>query len=85
MGDYLGFIFSHQTADGPIDRAFPKIEFHTAFKAEKKVFSDECQRQFPQVIPRGMSLKVVRWQEQNKGDGLHNRYILTDRGGVRLA
>lgn len=71
--------------DGRIERAFPKVEFHTAYKAENTGFSDECQRQFPPMIPLGMSLKVVRWQARNNGDGLHNRYILTDRGGVRLA
>lgn len=77
--------FLEACLDGRIDHALPKVEFHTAFKQGNAGFSSECQRQLPQCIPHGMSLKVVRWQERNGGDGLHNRYILMDRGGVRLA
>ncbi len=70
---------------GRIDRSLPRVEFHTAFKPAILDFSGECQRQLPTRIPHGMSLKVVRWRERGDGDGLHNRYILTERGGVRLA
>jgi len=70
---------------GRTGRALERVEFHTEFKPEVQDFSGECQRQFPQRIPIGMSLRIVRWRERVGGDGLHNRYILTDRGGVRLA
>lgn len=62
-----------------------RVEFHTAFKPEIVDFAGECQRQLPQRIPVDISLKVIRWRERAGGDGLHNRYILTERGGVRLA
>jgi len=62
-----------------------QVEFHTSFKPEINDFAGECLRQLPQRIPAGISLKVIRWRERAGGDGLHNRYILTERGGVRLA
>ncbi|WP_300335245.1 hypothetical protein [Accumulibacter sp.] len=65
--------------------AMERVEFHTAFKPEVIDFVKECQRQLPQRIPTGVSLRIVRWRERVGGEGLHNRYILTERGGVRLA
>lgn len=62
-----------------------QVEFHTTFKPEIVDFAGECLRQLPQRIPIDISLKVIRWRERAGGDGLHNRYILTERGGVRLA
>lgn len=62
-----------------------RVEFHTAFREGIAEFDAECQRQLPQRIPAGISLRIVRLRERAGGEGLHNRYILTDRGGVRLA
>ena len=64
----------------PIER----VEFHTSFR-EIRDFSGECERRLPQRIPTGIKVRIVRWKERDGGEGLHNRYILTDRGGVRLA
>lgn len=61
------------------------IEFHTQYKPEIAGFAEECFAQLPKRIPAGMKIKVIRWQEREGGEGLHNRYILTERGGVRLA
>ncbi|TAK86138.1 MAG: hypothetical protein EPO20_08000 [Betaproteobacteria bacterium] len=62
-----------------------RVEFHTSFREGIAEFDAECQRQLPQRIPAGISLRVVRLRERAGGEGFHNRYILTDRGGVRLA
>lgn len=62
-----------------------RVEFLTAFREGIAEFDAECQRQLPQRIPTGISMRVVRLRERAGGEGLHNRYILTDRGGVRLA
>ena len=77
--------FLNACLDGRLERSSPELEFHTAFRAENAGFAVGCQQRLPEKIPRGMSLKVVRWRARNGGDGLHNRYILTERGGVRLA
>jgi hypothetical protein len=65
----------------PIER----IEFHTLYKPDIRSFSSECERQLPQRIPSGIKVRILRWKERDGGEGLHNRYILTERGGVRLA
>lgn len=62
-----------------------EIEFHTQYKPEIANFSEECLAQLPKRIPTGLRIKVIRWKEREGGEGLHNRYILTERGGVRLA
>jgi hypothetical protein len=45
-------------------------------------FEQQCKARLPAVIPRGLTLRVVRWKQQPGGQELHNRYILTDIGGV---
>lgn len=69
-------------ADGT---AIERVEFHVAHKAEMADFMAECQRQLPQRIPLGLPVRIVRWKVKEGGEGFHNRYILTDRGGIRLA
>lgn len=65
----------------PIER----VEFHTGFNEGNVGFDAECRRQLPQRIPAGIRVRFVRWRERAGGEGLHNRYVLTDRGGVSLA
>lgn len=62
-----------------------EIEFHTKYRPEIVNFREECFSQLPKRIPAGLKVKVIRWKEKEGGEGLHNRYILTERGGVRLA
>ncbi|MGH8679197.1 MAG: hypothetical protein ACREUQ_12720, partial [Burkholderiales bacterium] len=65
----------------PIER----VEFHTSFRPEMAGFEAECRVQVPQRIPTGIKIRFVQWRERDGGDSLHNRYIFTERGGVRLA
>lgn len=80
LGAFLKASLTGRTGSAPA-----RVEFHTAYKPEITDFVGECYRQLPQRIPIDMLLRIVRWQERAGGDGLHNRYILTERGGVRLA
>jgi hypothetical protein len=43
-------------------------------------FKAACDAHLQDVIPVGMRLTVVRWNH----DDLHNRYVLTDRGGIQM-
>jgi hypothetical protein len=43
-------------------------------------FKAACEAWLQEVIPSGMRFTVVRWYH----DDLHNRYILTDRGGIQI-
>jgi hypothetical protein len=45
-------------------------------------FRAECERCLPKIVPPGVKLWVCRWKERHGGDKLHNRYILTEVGGV---
>jgi hypothetical protein len=33
-------------------------------------------------LPRNVTIEFVRWKQRDGGEKLHNRYILTDLGGV---
>jgi hypothetical protein len=36
------------------------------------------------VIPPGMTISIYRWREKNGGEDFHARYLLTDRGGLKV-
>jgi hypothetical protein len=55
-------------------------EHNTACPAVE--FCSECQRKLPQIIPKGLSVKFKRWKQRQGGEKIHNRYILTNLGGV---
>ena len=62
------------------------VELHTSASYRNApswdFFRQECEEKLPPVIPEGMTLAVYRWKEREGGEKLHNRYILTDIGGV---
>ena len=60
-----------------------KIELHTATQDKTpdwEAFRQECEEHLPSILPLGATLIVHRWK--NRVEKLHNRYILTDIGGV---
>jgi hypothetical protein len=61
-----------------------KIEVHTGAKSAADFFREKCNACLPKIIPRGISVRLVRWRQKDGGEKLHNRYILTERGGVSL-
>lgn len=67
----------------PIER----IIMHTAAtdkSSEASFFRQVCEQQLPALIPEGLQLELKRWQQTSGGEKLHNRYILTDIGGVKI-
>ena len=63
------------------------LEYHTMHNDKKPTwncFLNECQRYLPSLIPHGFTLTVRRWEERSIGQELHDRYILTDIGGVKI-
>jgi hypothetical protein len=44
----------------------------------------EARAKFSAVIPTGMTVTIYRWREKNGGADFHARYLLTDRGGIRI-
>lgn len=64
-----------------------RIIMHTAVtdkSSEASFFKRECEQKLPVLIPEGLQLAIKRWRQRNGGEKLHNRYILTDIGGVKF-
>jgi hypothetical protein len=43
-----------------------------------------ARAKFGTVIPEGMTITLYRWREKKGGADFHARYLLTDRGGMRI-
>jgi hypothetical protein len=78
---FLRAVTDGRAVDGP-----GRLEVQTSADEDRTgtrgVFEAECQARLPGCIPAGMRLMVVRLDERPGGERLHNRYILTDVGGV---
>jgi hypothetical protein len=59
------------------------IRIHCSAKSQLAFFESEAAKMAAR-LPNGLSLQFVRWQQKSGGDRLHNRYVLTDVGGVAL-
>lgn len=49
-----------------------------------QAFNDECQSKMPSHIRKDLSVTFIRLVEKEGGEKLHNRYVITDHGGVKL-
>ena len=59
-----------------------KVEIHTGWDEDLSATSEFLRAFLEGLIPVGLSVTLYQWQERPGGPGLHNRYILTDLGGV---
>jgi hypothetical protein len=59
------------------------VRIHCSEKSTLEFFEQEAARMGAR-LPQGISVEFVRWREKAGGDRLHNRYVLTDVGGVLL-
>lgn len=59
------------------------IRVHCCKSPELGYFEAESAKMAAR-IPAGISIDFVRWQQRVGGEKLHNRYVLTDLGGVAL-
>ena len=44
----------------------------------------EARAKFGNVIPQGMTITIYRWRQKSQGADFHARYLLTDKGGIRV-
>ena len=49
---------------------------------DEDFFRQQCERRLPGIVPRGLRVDLVRLRQRDGGERLHNRYILTELGGV---
>lgn len=47
-------------------------------------FRDVCLEKQKYFVPAGTRLSCFRWHERSTGEELHDRYVLTDLGGVQI-
>jgi hypothetical protein len=61
-----------------------RVEVHTsaAGTGTEEFFKGECHARLRRCIPDGMRIVVRRLNQRAGGERLHNRYILTDLGGI---
>ena len=53
--------------------------------ARKQVnFNDYCIHHLSEILPDGVSMNFCRIDQKPEGEGIHARYILTDKGGMRI-
>lgn len=63
-----------------------QVEVHSGVRRDV-TYSDAsaaAKRFLPREIPRGAKVKLCFWAPRKSGERLHNRYLLTDIGGVRF-
>jgi hypothetical protein len=59
------------------------VRVHCSAKSELTFFEQEAAKMAAR-LPTGIVVEFVRWRQRAGGDRLHNRYVLTDLGGVAL-
>ncbi|QRK07783.1 hypothetical protein JQX13_48715 [Archangium violaceum] len=59
------------------------VRVHCSEKSTMEFFEQEAAK-MAERLPSGVSVEFVRWRQKADGDRLHNRYVLTDIGGVSL-
>jgi hypothetical protein len=59
------------------------IRVHCSEKADRTFFEQEAARMATH-LPNGISVTFARWKQRDGGERLHNRYVLTDLGGVAV-
>ncbi len=75
--------FLERATKNRFGRSLPnRIELQTSDDYSAQHFRSQCQRCLPRIVPNGIRILLKRWKQNETGQGLHNRYILTDIGGV---
>jgi len=63
-----------------------QIEVHSSADIHKapteKYFEEQCREMLENVISQGLLINFKRWKQKPGGKKLHDRYLLTDLGGV---
>lgn len=63
-----------------------RIEVQSAAEGDGRstaeFFRNECRNQLPRHAPAGLRVAFIRLRQRTGGEQLHNRYILTELGGV---
>ncbi len=59
------------------------FEYHTEVSSTNEFFAETCHSQLQGCLPSGFSIRFLRWSQRPGDEELHDRFILTELGGVR--
>ena len=63
------------------------ITIHTANNNDRvplDFFKESCEIHLKPKTPAGITIRLQRWKHRNGGEILHERYVLTDVGGIKV-
>lgn len=86
-GNYIGPLASllAKLAADPGQPKVIRVHFrthHTRLSAEE--LTREESTQIGKLLPSGYCLELYAWSEKNRGEHLHDRFVLTDLGGIMI-
>lgn len=61
-----------------------RLEVHAEANLSAALWDSECRKELPKYVPKGYTLRVLRWRQRSDGPKLHARYILTEKGGLQI-
>jgi len=61
-----------------------KIVVHTSDIRDFASFRQDCEDHLKKRVPKGTCLTLQRWKDKPDGEKMHDRYILSDIGGVKV-
>ena len=82
VGPCLKTCFEKRTVKSPTLRIFSSSDRDKSPAFAH--FDKECRDRLPSTLPEGQELTIRRLQNRQGGETLHNRYILTELGGVHF-
>lgn len=62
-----------------------RIRYFCKMAYSPELFVEECLSLLPRHVPQGLAIEVITLKERDKGEKLHDRFILTNRWGVAFS
>jgi len=59
-----------------------RVSYYLKAKSTLEYFKQECNKHLKDLIPERMTVGFIRLHEKVGGEKLHDRYIITERGGI---
>lgn len=63
-------------------KSFQRVEVHTGTKGTATHIRDKARTSLVPRLPAGTKITVFQWKEREGCERLHDRFVLTDRGGI---
>lgn len=77
----IGFL---QAAQHNRTTKLERVEYHLKAKSTADFFKKACSK-LADNLPAGIEIRFKRWRELPGNEKLHDRFILTERGGVQFS